>query len=676
MKFSLGILYGVLCAAFVAPAGANVATTAGSNLTAYNGTGSTNNNQWNTLMTGRGGMSQTAAEANFGNCNAVILRCASPKCGSGCTDVSVARSIVAGCVNSNNSCKKHGDDLIEYITAQIVAQSTSKATEQANAVAIAQAQAQAQADASAAAAAQSNAQMQQMQQQMQQMQAQMAESMSAMQQQMAAQSESQNAQIQSALDAQRENMAAYNAPASTGETGAVIAGLEGLGVAEQLAAKNGISADILVREQMGGKIETAIEDAMTAMKDLKGKLDAVLEYAGCDPSATNCTGPKRVKKFKDLANEFFDPYENVVENVYDALILAMTLGIDVNDVIMLLSDSCNMWGKYVCNTCNNNKRDKDCECDNDGNNCHYRVATNEDNFKVAENQPHCRLVGILNDNETVWREWIDANTGMTGSTQVACASDVVMNIPMFRGMKKNATMDIDNLRRLVNQDSYSCRGKMDSGKFVLTNNDAIEDCGLNMCAVNPNENSEAYKLLYDTVRTRKLPDVDGTAKSLCWKTFDDAPRSVKNIDPTVVYSRLNSMPWEMGTASCEYYTSSLLCDADDFCEWDRSQGVCKVVTAQTIAKRQSGGAFGCGQYKTKETCKAPDCYWFVSYCTDMPSNAAPDNHQSQGGAKNEDGSNMVWTGNNCSGYSFSDCTDGHPECYWDGDYLSGSCKNF
>ena len=537
MKFSLGILCGVLCAAFITPAVANVATTAGSNLTAYHGTGSTNNNQWNTLMTGRGGMSTTAAEANFGNCNAVILRCASPKCsGGGCYDMNVARPIVAGCVNSNASCKKHGDALIDYITAQIVAQSNAKQQEQANAVALAQAQAEAQAAASAAAAAQSNAQMQQMQQQMQQMQEQMAESMSAMQQQMAAQSESQNAQIQSALESQRESMTSYNASANTGETGAVIAGLEGLGVAEQLAAKNGISADILVREQMGGQIETAIEDAMTAMKDLKAKLDAVLEYAGCDPSATNCTGPKRVKKFKDLANEFFDPYENVVENVYDALILAMTLGIDVNDVIMLLSDSCNMWGKYVCNSCQySNPLPAGCTCfGEDGrSNCYYRVETDNEG-KVSKNQKNCRLVSILNEKDTVWREWIDANTGMTGSTQVACASDVVMNIPMFRGMKKNATMDIDNLRRLVNQDSYSCRGKMDSGKFVLTNNDAIEDCGLNMCAVNPNENSEAYKLLYDTVRNRRLPKVDKTAKSLCWETFDDAPRSVKNIDPTLV----------------------------------------------------------------------------------------------------------------------------------------------
>ena len=226
MRVSLKFLCGVVCAAFVAPAVANVATTAGSNLTAYNGTGATNNNQWNNLMNGRGGMSATTADANFGNCNAVILRCASPKCsGGGCYDMNVARPIVAGCVNANNACKKHGDALIDYITAQVVAQSNAKQQEQANAVAIAQAQAEAQAAASAAATAQSNAQMQAMQAQMQQMQEQMAESMNAMQAQMAAQSESQNAQIQNALAEQRESMAASAPMAnSTGDTGAVIAG--------------------------------------------------------------------------------------------------------------------------------------------------------------------------------------------------------------------------------------------------------------------------------------------------------------------------------------------------------------------------------------------------------------------------------------------------------------------
>lgn len=577
MKFSLGILYSVLCAAFITPAGANVATTAGSNLTAYNGTGATNNNQWNNLMNGRGGMGQTAADANFGNCNAVILRCATPKCsGGGCVDMNVARPIVAGCVNSNASCKKHGEDLINYITAQIVAQSNAKQQEQANAVALAQAQAEAQAQASAAAAAQSNAQMQQMQQQMQQMQAQMAESMASMQQQMAAQSESQNAQIQSALESQRESMVAAST-AGTGDTGAVIAGLEGLGVAEQLAAKNGISADILVREQMGGKIETAIEDAMTAMKDLKTKLDAVLEYAGCDASATNCTGPKRVKKFKDLSNEFFDPYENVVENVYDALMLAMTLGIDVNDVIMLLSESCNIWGKYICETCPASAEDgATCVCNDHSttphSGCYYRVATETGTGNVSKKQTHCRLVDTLTEKDTVWREWIDANTGMTGSTQVACASDVIMNAPLFRNMKKNATMDIDNLRRLVAQDSRACSGKMQNGKFSL-NGKVEEACRLNRCMVHAG--TEQYDLLVRTVDSRRLPtktSSNGSATDVLCYTNEDRLPDIEGVDISDGYAHL---------MYCADAKSEQICKQVSGCEWVEitrvagiSQGTC------------------------------------------------------------------------------------------------------
>ena len=616
MRVSIKFLCGVVCAAFVAPAVANVATTAGSNLTAYNGTGATNNNQWNNLMNGRGGMSATTADANFGNCNAVILRCASPKCsGGGCYDMNVARPLVAGCVNANNACKKHGDALIDYITAQVVAQSNAKQQEQANAVAIAQAQAEAQAAASAAATAQSNAQMQAMQAQMQQMQEQMAESMNAMQAQMAAQSESQNAQIQNALAEQRESMAASTSMAnSTGDTGAVIAGLEGLGVAEQLAAKNGISADILVREQMGGKIETAIEDAMTAMKDLKEKLDAVLEYAGCDSSATNCTGPKRVKKFKDLANEFFDPYENVVENIYDALMLAMTLGIDVNDVIMLLSNSCNMWGRYLCESCS--QGETDCGCDSDNKNCFYRVTSN-----TRKNQK-CRLVEVLNEKDTVWREWIDPNTGMMGASQVGCASDVVMNVPLFRTMKKKATMSIEGLRDLVAQDSRACRGKMDGGNFVLTpNNDPADACWLNHCAVK--QDSELYEVLRNAVDTRKLPEKKSSVGSnvknvLCYTN----ERSLPEVELTEVsYSRLASVPWDIGMAGCSVYTVSYLCDGDDFCEW--KNGKCESVSFDTLKARNSVSQLeNCDTKYTskgKKVCEDNGCYWFVSYCTEMPS---------------------------------------------------------
>lgn len=577
----LKVLCGVLCAAFIAPAVANVATTAGSNLTAYNGTGATNNNKWNNMMNARGGMSANVADANFGNCEAVILRCATPKCSTGCNDASVARPIVAGCVNSNATCKKHGDALIDSLTGQIVAKSTAKAQEQQNAVAIAQAQAQAQAAAASAAAEQSAAQMQQMQSQMAAMQQQMAESMANMQAQMAAQNESQSAQIQSALEESRANAAVV-----TSELGPTVEGLEDMGVAEQIAAKNGINPDILVREQIGGKIETAVEDAVTEMKKMKETLNNVLEYAGCDSAANNCTGPKRVKKFKDLANEFFDPYEGVVENMYDALILAMTVGIDVSDVIMLLSGSCNMWGKYMCDTCPSSQAgsctetDGCCECfDDKQKNCYYRVLTKEG--KVYKNQPHCRLVSVINENEDVQREWIDANSGMTGSTQVACASDVVMNVSLFRGMKKNATLDIETLRNLINQDSYSaCRNKKDSDYDIL------EECGAKFCAVDENKKPKTMKLLQTAARTKKL----GKRSQYCFSTEEKLKSDIVEEEVEVIVPTKNCA--KLGQDACIW---------NDDCEWE--SGGCRAKSDSQLVNECGG------KNVTASTCSTDKCVW-------------------------------------------------------------------
>ena len=156
-----------------------IATTAGSNLTAWNrNSGATNNNNWNTLMNNRTLTGGATAKADFGNCNSLILRCAQPKCAA-CTTMELAKPVVSGCVNSSKDCKKHGDDLVEFIAAQIVA----SAAEKVQAQQLAQQQAAAQ-----AAAAQSSQQMAQMQQQMAQMQQQMqqqnAQQMQQMQMQM------------------------------------------------------------------------------------------------------------------------------------------------------------------------------------------------------------------------------------------------------------------------------------------------------------------------------------------------------------------------------------------------------------------------------------------------------------------------------------------------------------
>lgn len=662
MKFYSNLLYGAVFAAIISPAVANVATTAGSNLTAYNGTGAMNNNQWNSLMNGRAGMSQNAAEANFGNCNAIVLRCASPKCASGgCTDMNVATAIVAGCVNSNQNCKQYGDDLVQYITAQVVAQSTAKVQEQQNALALAQAQAEASAAASAAAAEQNNAQMVAMQQQMAQMQQQMADSMAAMQEQMVAATESQNAQIQNALESRAAETPTY-AGASTApiETGAVIAGLEGLGVAEQLAAKNGISTDILVREQMGGQIETAIEDATLKMKELKQQLDAIIEYAGCDPSVTQCTGPKRVKKFKDMANEFFDPYEEVLDNMYDALILAMTLGIDVSDTIMLLSDACNIWGKYMCDTCSDalSRTDDTCVCNTTdssgrGTNCYYRVQT--DNGRVAKNQPHCRLVGTINSGDDVWHEWIDANSGITGTTQVACASDMIDTMSIFKGRRKKTSVDIDTLRDFINQDSYGVCHTSKNDKV-----DVLEDCGAKFCNVDPKNDTTRISQLRGAVSTKKLPTTNWCFKDEnALKRFDGGGSS--NNDPMEYLT--------VRATGCNVYTVSYLCNADDYCEWEN--GACQPATKRKVVNST------CEQWTKsgKKKCEDNGCYWFYNYCTEMPPEVPKTNKTKPTSST----PTVSYTFTDCSGMSQTECDNHSDECYWYeeniGGKKDGSCIN-
>ena len=132
MKLFRRFLLMALCA-IPCVAGANVATTAGSNLTAWNGnSGATNNNNWNQMMNSRSLATGPVGEkpkADFGNCNSLILRCAQPKC-AGCTTMELARTIVAGCVNSNATCKKHGEDLIDFISAQIVADANADLQQQ------------------------------------------------------------------------------------------------------------------------------------------------------------------------------------------------------------------------------------------------------------------------------------------------------------------------------------------------------------------------------------------------------------------------------------------------------------------------------------------------------------------------------------------------------------------
>jgi len=539
----------LLMALVLAPAHVRAAAplsgTAGSNLTAYNpGGGAVNNNTWNNMMNSRsGGGGDTTAKADFGNCNSVILRCASPKCATGgCATMDIARPIVAGCVSSNEACKKYGDELIDAISAQLVASSTAKANAQMVA-------------AQNAAAEQSNMQMQQMQQQM-----------AEMQQQMAAQNEAQIAQLQAALEEQKqmtaqaiadsnsaaEAAAAANqnfvpesvgAVASAGAESSAGVGatpttvMEGLTEAQRIAAAAGVSADILAREQVAGQIMTDLENAEVQLKKAKAAMEDAFSYAGCDSKGDNCIGPKRVTVFRQKAMDFFEPYDAVLDDLYTALSTAQTIGVDIGDIYMMMDGSCNVWGEYLCyggtiTTWEPRQVGQATdgtpiyEKDKDGSTKYYETTgwakyttdncpTNGGQSRAANGargvNPHCyidttippedstscTLNRTLADMEEVQRNFLFAEEGdIDERKRIGCASSVLENSKFFRGRKKASNIDIETLERIVSQDAPAMFG---SNRYGQSLDPTID--GPKYCAVNP----KSYMELQKAVSLKKLP---------------------------------------------------------------------------------------------------------------------------------------------------------------------------
>ena len=481
--------------------GTPVSTTAGSNLTAYNQTsGAVNNANWNTLMNNRTSAGSSAPVADFGNCNSLILRCAQPKCSSGgCTTMDVARPIVAGCVESNASCKQYGDDLIEYISAQIVASSTAKSNQQA---------ADAQVAAAQAAAAQSAQQLQQMQSQMQQMQAQMQQ-----------QNAETTAQLQAALEEQKQltaqaiaqaNSAQQSASAATTSATTTTASSGALTQAQAAAASSGVSADVLARQQISGEILTEIENAEVSLKEIRAVLLDVYDYAGCDSSGNNCTGPKRVKTFKQKAMNFFDPYNNVLSELYDALILAQSVGVDITDIYMMLNGTCNVWGKYLCGpgqvmhyTSTNCINNISVPSANNGEGSVLGGASCKIGQVVPMSDGGCQLIEMLTSEDEVKSAWLDPETGTDDKTQVrvGCASEALENSMLFSNMKKQSSIDIETLQRIIEQDAPSVYG----GSVFGSSKTTPEQDGLKYCALN----AETYADLQKLVSLKQLP------KSVC-----------------------------------------------------------------------------------------------------------------------------------------------------------------
>lgn len=479
-----------------------VASTRGNNLTAYNGnSGAVNNNTWNTLMNSRTSAVGAPATADFGNCNAIVLRCAQPKCASGgCTDMAVATSIVDGCVKSNEACQQYGADLVSYIAAQLVANSTAKVNAQ---------NAAAQTAAANAAAQQNAQQLQAMQTQMQQMQ-----------QTMAQQNADTVAQLQSALAQQQEQFAAAQAASQTATTSSVSADTvaapdNGLTAAQNAAAAAGVSADTLAREQITGQIYEKIENSETQMKALKNTMQDAFTYAGCDTSGNNCTGPHRVKAFKQRAMNFFEPYNAVLDEVYDALILAQSVGVDISDIYMMLNGTCNAWAQYMCSA---------------GQVMHYTQNNCPHGLSVAEvkddklvlptvlggvkcrvgqvvpmSDGGCQLVRMLTSTEDVRREWLNIAEGdESQSIRVGCASEALDNSVLFRNRKKQATIDIETLERIIEQDAPA----------AFTGDKTPENNGVIFCQVGDKLQDLQKHATLKTIPAKMCAKLDATGTSL------------------------------------------------------------------------------------------------------------------------------------------------------------------
>lgn len=591
MKFIKRFLLLVFCA-IPCVAGAQIATTAGSNLTAWNGnSGATNNNNWNTMMNSRTLATANMPTADFGNCNSLILRCAQPKC-AGCTTMDLARSIVAGCVNSNANCKQYGNDLIEYISAQIVAGANSKMQEQ---------QLMAQQAAAQQAAAQNSAQMQQMQEQMMQMQMQMQEQNAAQMAQMQAALEEQKAlaaQAQSeALAAQQAQHDAAAAQQAAAEQAAsqTVSGRE-LTAAQRIAAESGVSEDLLARQTISGEILTGVENAELQLKKLYATMQEAFTYAGCDKRGNNCKGPKRVKVFKDKAQQFFQPYDDIVDEMYDALELSLAVGVDITDVIMMLNGSCNRWGKYMCRPDKHAEKGsvfareyatytkKDCVNEKS-------VAGGEDSVvrggqacRVGmvvppQDDVRCILTSIVEDGgDDIERQWVMEDEEDDGLVRLGCATSALDTLAIFgrRSNKKTSAVTLDVLERILLQDApeYSSNNRFRHGN----NNESLVVERTKYCGVT----EEGYNNLVSALNTKKLPrEVCISDKKLSGMAINGAMRARGFMGSGLLDSRV--IPAGYDSKSCATWDSyaktvDISCGADWSEEDERCylRGNCKL----------------------------------------------------------------------------------------------------
>ncbi|MGI5845683.1 MAG: hypothetical protein ACOX7D_00665, partial [Alphaproteobacteria bacterium] len=436
-------------------------------------------------------------------------------------------------------------------------------------------------------------QMEQMQQQMQQMQQQMQE-----------QSAQSVAAVQQALEEQKQLAAqqAAAAVAAATTTDAVIAD----------AAEAGVSTDVLAREQIGGQILTSIENAEINMKSLKNIMQDTFDYAKCDSRGNNCAGPKRVKTFKAKAQKFFDPYESVLDEIYDAVILAQSLGVDINDIYMLLSGGCNRWGRYVCQCVddeNTKSSDTYTGCIKsqafvyDASNCDTttnlsKAGTDVNKFviegkkcKIGDMIPYnaggCMPLGPLDGDEPVQEAMLNAENGTSGTQRIGCMSSILDGSILARKTKKAAgAIDIDTLQMLLDQDAPS----------NLRYDPRTTDTGADVVA------PIAYCAIDDTMfeKLERIAARKNLPKEICVDNIKRLPAEMTEIEIPLKWCTNPNI--NNNTCTCSGATlywidgteikgvSKITSNASDYCQADIQKGLAR--------------AFACGQGSLKGTWKA------------------------------------------------------------------------
>lgn len=480
----------------------------------------------------------------------------------------IAKPIVAGCVNSNANCKKHGDDLINAIAAQLVSDSIA-----------AQNAAAANAAAAQSAAEQNNAalqqQLQSMQQQMSQMQQQNSAQINSLQQQLAeSQRETQNAVASVAESASRA------ATAQNPDTG--------LTPVQEAAAKSGVSDDVITRATITGQILTSMEGVDKSLNNLKTTMRDAFRYAKCNEvNGNNCSAPKRVAKFRELANKFMEPYDALADNLDDALFTAQSVGVDLGNIYMFFSGSCNRWAEYVCRgnysgglpvysngTPTNRLVQKsvedlireghnpltspmfpgsgfkvetefiDANCGTDGKSLRTGITRGghdcyPGNVIPPEDLVACTVNRILDANEPAIQEKIlNPDQTSTGSVYIGCASDGINSglIKRRRSSSKNKSgIDIDLLEIILNQKEYG-------NKFT----DAKD-----ICAIKSEDKDSAIKYLKAATVSKALKKDNtgvccaepGKCKIDCY----DLDQDVSYVDP--IFALCDTHVWNAGIES-------------------------------------------------------------------------------------------------------------------------------